>query len=213
VVIHLPRHVRSLVELSPAELELVAEAWRRRGAAAAAAGFPYLHAFVNEGHAAGASLPHSHSQLVWLREPPPAVVAEHDAGSGCRVCSLVAGERADGTRLLAVRDELVAICPPAGRGPYEMLVAPADHDADGLGAGLGSVLSFVAELVTALQAVEGHVAWNAWLHLGEHWHVEIVPRIATFAGVELGAGIHVLTVAPEDAAAALRDRLVENRLP
>jgi UDPglucose--hexose-1-phosphate uridylyltransferase len=94
-----------------------------------------------------------------------------------------------------------------------MLVAPADHDADGLGAGLGSVLSFVAELVTALQAVEGHVAWNAWLHLGEHWHVEIVPRIATFAGVELGAGIHVLTVAPEDAAAALRDRLVENRLP
>jgi UDPglucose--hexose-1-phosphate uridylyltransferase len=207
VVIHLPRHVRSLVELSAGELELVAEAWRQRAGAAAADGFPYVHAFVNEGHAAGASIPHSHSQLVWLREPPPAVAAERDARGGCRVCALVAAERVEGARLLGERDGMVALCPPAGRGPYEMLVAPATHDPDGLGDRLGKVLSFVSELVAALQAIEGHIAWNAWLHLGEHWHVEILPRISVFAGVELGAGIHVLTVAPEDAAAALRERL------
>ncbi len=206
VVIHLPRHVHSLVELTGDELGLVAEAWRRRARIAAGEGFGYVHAFVNEGHAAGASLPHSHSQLVWLREPPPPVVAE-GGGVGCRICSLIASECADGTRLLAERDGVVAFCPAAGRGPYEMLVGPVAHDPDGFGPQLGTALSFVTELVAALQAVEGHIAWNAWLHLGAHWHFEILPRISTFAGVELGAGIHVLTVAPEDAAAAVRERL------
>ena len=59
-------------------MELVAEAWARRVRAARAEGFEYVHALINEGRAAGASLPHSHSQLVWMREPPPAVVEEGD---------------------------------------------------------------------------------------------------------------------------------------
>lgn len=49
--------------------------------------------------------------------------------------------------------------------------------------------------------------WNAWLHAGAHWHLELVPRLSTFAGTELGAGIYVLTIAPEDGAAALRRAL------
>ena len=201
--------MRSLVELTAGELELVAEAWRRRARAAGEEGFPYVHAFVNEGHAAGASLPHSHSQLVWLREPPPTVLAE-SGGTGCRLCALLAAERADGARLVAERGGIAALCPAAGRGPYELLIAPLAHTGDGFGAPLGGVLGFVADLVTALQALEGHVAWNAWLHLGSHWHMELVPRITTFAGVELGAGIHVLTIAPEEAAAALRAGLRES---
>ena len=53
---------------------LVAEAWRRRREAEPAG---YLHAIVNEGKAAGGSLAHSHSQLVWLPGPPPRSTAEH----------------------------------------------------------------------------------------------------------------------------------------
>jgi UDPglucose--hexose-1-phosphate uridylyltransferase len=206
VVIHGSRHVRSLAELTRSELSLVAEAWRERANAAGAEGFPYLHAFVNEGQAAGASLPHSHSQLLWLREAPPAVCAE--AGSAaCTVCALLDAERRAGTRLVAERDGLTALCPQAGRQPYELLVAPDAHDADGFGQRLGDALMLVADLVRALETIEGHVAWNAWLHLGAHWHVEVVPRLSELAGIELGAGIHVLTVAPEDAAAALRPLL------
>ena len=56
-----------------------------------------------------------------------------------------------------------------------------------------------------LRAVEGPVPWNAWLHPG---HLELVPRLNVFAGIELGAGIWVNTVAPEDAARALRGAAV-----
>jgi UDPglucose--hexose-1-phosphate uridylyltransferase len=45
------------------------------------------------------------------------------------------------------------------------------------------------------------VPWNAWLHAD---HIELVPRLTVLAGVELGAGIYVNAVAPEEAAAALR---------
>ena len=58
VVVHTPRHARSLAELNEEELALVAEAWRLRRKAVPDG---YLHALVNEGREAGASLPHTWS--------------------------------------------------------------------------------------------------------------------------------------------------------
>lgn len=205
LVIHCPKHARTFAELSGSQTALVAEAWRRREDAARAEGYAYLHAFVNEGRAAGASLAHSHSQLVWLRETPPAVSAE--TSETCRICELLAAERSDPSRLVAEREGLVASCPAAGRAPYEMLITPVSHDGDAFGPALDVALDLLAGLVRALRTLEGPVPWNAWLHAGEHWHLELVPRLSTFAGTELGAGIFVLTVAPEDAAAALRRAL------
>ena len=65
---------------------------------------------------------------------------------------------------------------------------------------LGTALLLLRDVVGRLRAVEGAVPWNAWLHEG---HLEVVPRLSVLAGVELGAGIYVNTVAPEDAATAL----------
>jgi UDPglucose--hexose-1-phosphate uridylyltransferase len=45
---------------------------------------------------------------------------------------------------------------------------------------------------------------NAWLHHGAHWHFEVVPRLPVLAGLELGGGIFVNWLAPEEAAARLR---------
>lgn len=205
IVIHCPEHARRFAELPRDQTALVAEAWRRREAVAREEGYAYVHAFVNEGRSAGASLQHSHSQLVWLRETPPALRAE--AGKTCRVCELLAAERSHRSRLVTKRDDLLAICPAAGRTPYELLLAPVAHDGDAFGPALDSALDLLAVLVRALRSVEGPVPWNAWLHAGPHWHMEVVPRLSTFASTELGAGIFVLTVAPEDAAAALRRAL------
>jgi len=198
VVVHTPRHVRRFGELGDGEVALVAEAWRLRAAAAREERFPYVHALVNEGRGAGASLKHSHSQLVWLREMPPAVSAERRRR--CGLCELLESR----VNLVAERDGLTLVCPPAARAPYELLLAPTRHADDAFGPGLDDALALLAHAARALQALEGPVPWNAWLHAGQHWHLEFVPRIGVFAGIELGAGIWVNIVAPEDAAAQLR---------
>ena len=92
VVVHSPRHVRTFAELSDSEVAAVAEAWQARRPAALDEGFAYVHALINEGAAAGSSLPHSHSQLVWLREPPPEVARETGAATEL-LSELVVAER------------------------------------------------------------------------------------------------------------------------
>jgi UDPglucose--hexose-1-phosphate uridylyltransferase len=184
VVVHSRRHARSVAELEDGELELVAEAWRRRTEARAG----YVHALVIEGREAGSSLPHSHSQLVWLPEPPPSR-------------SRPRGE------LVFELEGVVASCPWASRVPYEAVVAPAEPERDGLHSQLlGPALRLLAELVRRLHVLEGPTPLNAWLEQSEQdWRVVLFPRLTVLAGLELGAGIYVNTLPPEEAAARLRD--------
>jgi UDPglucose--hexose-1-phosphate uridylyltransferase len=195
VVVHSPRHVVSLADLSETEVSAVASAWQARALVAREEGFSYVHAVVNEGRAAGASLLHSHSQLVWLRSPPPAVEAER--GPDCAVCELLARQE------LQIEPGVVAH--PAGRSPYELLIAPTEHDERGLHSPLlGEALRTLVHSVRRLHSAEGRVPLNAWVHADGHWHIELVPRLTVFAGVELGAGIYVNPLLPEQAARALR---------
>jgi UDPglucose--hexose-1-phosphate uridylyltransferase len=195
VVIHSPRHVRSFADLEDREVERVAAAWFARMAEAVAEGFAYVHALVNEGRQAGASLMHSHSQLVWLREPPPGAAGERH-GAVSELAETVAAEL-----VVSRYDGAVALCPPASRVPYEVVIAADRRGGVLLGE---TALLALRDVVRRLRAVEGPVPWNAWLHLAHEAHVEVVPRLTIFAGIELGAGIFVNTLAPEDAAAALR---------
>jgi UDPglucose--hexose-1-phosphate uridylyltransferase len=193
VVVHAPEHLRSIGELSNENLALVAEAWRSRAAAASEDGFAYVHAIVNEGRAAGASLPHTHSQLVWLREPPPAVAVEG------AMDTVAEGE------LVIERAGLVALCPEVSADPYEVRVAPASREPGAFASPLlAGALEVSAEVVRRLRAVEPGAPVNVWLHDGPWWHIDIVPRLRVPAGIELGAGIHVNPLPPAEAAARLR---------
>jgi len=209
VVVHSPRHVRTFAELTGREIEHVAEAWQDRAAAAREQGFPYLQALLNEGRAAGASLAHSHSQLVWLEEEPPLVAQERaaqEAEGGCLLCRVLTEELEQRIRIVDERDGLVLLCPFAGRQPYEMLVAPRTCEEDPFtGTQLAAALRLLAEGLRRLHVAEGPVPVNAWLHSGGHWHLEIVPRLSVLAGLELGAGYFVNTLAPESAAGVLRE--------
>jgi UDPglucose--hexose-1-phosphate uridylyltransferase len=184
VVVHSPRHVRSIAELEPGELELVAEAWQSRAAAEPGYVFP----LVNEGREAGASRPHSHSQLVWLPEAPP--------------------ERARprGEPFLE-RDGIGATCPWASRLPYETVIAPVEPEPNGLASALlGPAIALLADLVRRLRELEGPVPLNAWFEQSRNdWRLVLLPRLTFLAGLELGAGIFVNTLPPEEAAARLSD--------
>ena len=183
VVVHSRRHVRSIAELDEDELDLVAEAWRRRRAAEPAG---YLHALVNEGREAGSSLPHSHSQLAWLPAPPPAEPQ-------------LEGE------VVLERDGVVARSPRLARLPYELAIAPADPEPGALTSQLlAPALRVVAEIVRRLHALEGALPLNAWLHDVGDWRIVLLPRLSILAGLELGAGVFVNTLPPEEAAQRLR---------
>jgi UDPglucose--hexose-1-phosphate uridylyltransferase len=189
--------VRTFADLGDREIDLVATAWQLRALAAREEGFAYVHALVNEGRLAGASLAHSHSQLVSMRDAPPAVVAERHGE--CGVCTVLATEEP-----LAWRGDVGVYSAAAARAPYELLVAPRSHDPEPAASAASAALVLLRESIRRLRAVEGPVPWNAWLHTGDHWHLEVVPRLTVLAGIELGAGVYVNTLAPEDAAAALR---------
>lgn len=214
VVVHTPTHTRSLADVSDKQLSLVAEAWAETAERAWAQGFDHLLAVINEGKASGASLPHSHSQLVWLEQVPPEVAAEAPRlqRDECALCALLRG--LDPTLKLAERklgDNTVSLAVAAtGRAPYELLIAPNDHLPDAFGSSelLAVALALAAEGVRRLNAVEGAAPFNIWLHnfqAGGHWHLELVPRLNTYAGIELGGGIFINTLLPEEAAARLRE--------
>ena len=161
---------------------------------------PFL--FLNEGREAGASLPHSHSQLAWLREAPPEVAAElpNLQQGTCALCSLLE----DDTLEIALAGDNSLRAAHAGRVPYELLIAPERHEAEPDEEALVHAATLLHLAIRRLHAVEGPTPLNAWLHTGAHWHLEIVPRLTVFAGLELGAGLYVNWLPPEEAATRLR---------
>jgi UDPglucose--hexose-1-phosphate uridylyltransferase len=200
--VHTPRHARSLAELGEAEVEAVASALYERRQAARTEGFDYVQVVLNEGRIAGSSLPHSHSQLFWLREPPPTVLEELPRleQGRCGVCDVL---RENGLEI-TIRGDVSAFAAPAGRAPYELVIAPRQHAPEPTEERLADAALLLRDSIQRLRRVEGPVPLNAWLHTGGHWHLELVPRLTVFAGLELGAGIYVNSLPPEEAAQRLR---------
>ena len=206
VVIHGPSHVLSLADLPDAVLDAVPAAWNDRRRAHADAS--YVLVAVNEGAAAGASLDHSHSQIVPFTATPPVLAQEAAAfADGCPLCPLPAGH------VVRELDGLVTFCPPWSRMPYETWIAPAAHTAQ---AALDPVfVRALADAVRRLRSLLGtDLAWNTVVHDAPargapfHWHAELLPRLTVPASVELGAGIWVNVVDPGRAAAELAEERV-----
>jgi len=210
VVVHGPEHVTAFAELPLGVVTTALEAWmqRRTHAERTDAGPAYLLAAINEGPAAGASLDHSHSQLVPFTEIPPAVAAEMPAfAAPCALCAAAPGED---DRTIRLVDGLRTFAPGWGRFAYELWIVPEQHT--GYPADSEALAAALLDATRRLRAVLGEeLAWNAVLHAAPllggdpyHWHVEIWPRLTVAASVELGAGIWVNIVDPDTAAAELR---------
>jgi UDPglucose--hexose-1-phosphate uridylyltransferase len=217
VVVNAPDPVSSLAELDPEQVQTAMSVWRERMRAHENAA--YVHVIVNEGKEAGASLPHTHAQLYALPFVPAAVARERerftayfDRTQGRNLLEdLVQEEVRRRDRVIAIDDEAVAMAPFAARVPFHIIVAPRRPTARFADDGpLGGRL--LHDVLNRLGRALGNLPpLNMWVRTAprdaEHfcWHIEIMPRLAQLAGLEIGTGVHLNVLAPEDAARRLRE--------
>ena len=221
VIVNSPRPAASLAELDADELETAMDVWRERIREHSERA-EYVHVIVNEGREAGASLPHTHAQLYALSFVPAAVARErerftawHDRTQGRNLLEdLIQEEVRLRERLVAVDGEAVAICPYAARVPFQVQLVPrkprARFEDDGP---VGAVL--LLNVLKRLEAVLGAVPpFNLWVRTAPRgttsfcWRIDLLPRLAHLAGLEMGAGVNLNIVPPENAAQQLRDAAV-----
>lgn len=224
LIIESPRHVTLTSELSVAELAEVLLVYRDRlRALAGDERLAHAQVFKNVGAAAGASIAHLHSQIMALTVVPADVEAELTRGAEyflrhgrCVSCDCIERELAQRVRLVAATEQFIAFTPFASRSAYECWLLPRGHQSRYEDLAEPAAQDLAAVLHAVLEAVENRLplaAYNLLLRSvplrrpplpHSHWRLEIVPRLASWAGFELSTGIFVNTAAPEQAACELR---------
>jgi UDPglucose--hexose-1-phosphate uridylyltransferase len=224
VIIETPRHVASLSQLTEDEARLLLLAYRDRLVALQRnRDYAYALVFKNVGPEAGASLEHSHSQIMATPMVPVQIEREiasaqrlHADNRRCFFCEMIEHELSEDERVVATSEQFIAICPFASRMPYEIWVLPrrhASHFECQPDEQLAELAQFVQKAVAKLESVHQTPAYNFFLHTAPfdtsplrhyHWHIEIFPRLTITAGFEWGTGYYINPVPPEQAAAILR---------
>ena len=222
VVIESPHHDWDLTTATTTEITDVLTAWQHRYRALRP-GAAEVVVFRNKSEAAGSSLPHPHSQVLGLpvlsgvTARSVAVAREHYETMGRRlVDDVVEGELAHGERIVHARDGAVAFVPIAPATEFETRIVPSTYRAD-FGAATPDELTAVADslrvVLAALRITLADPAYNVVLHTAPMawttapflaWHLQVLPRLSTPAGLEVATGIPVLTIRPEDCATRLR---------
>ncbi|MBZ5612213.1 MAG: galactose-1-phosphate uridylyltransferase [Acidobacteriia bacterium] len=184
----------------------------------------YVLLFKNHGEAAGASVEHSHSQLIALPVVPIQVQEEIDGGrryyefkERCVFCDMLRQEASHGARVILETDEVLVLAPYAARFPFETWVLPRAHSSHFESAHASLIQSLAWAMratIRKLERVLEYPSYNFLIHTAPiqegplphyHWHLEIIPRLTRVAGFEWGAGFYINPTPPEEAAQFLRD--------
>ncbi len=186
--------------------------------------FRYIKLFKNHGAGAGATIPHSHSQIIALPVVPSLLKEKVEiarrhylAKERCLCCDIIAHERELQHRVLLENEDFVVLAPYASRYPFELSLYPIQHKTrfedldDSLLEGLArAVKNTIERLNRVLDYPDYHwILTNAPFD-GDispffHWYLEIIPLITGTGGFELGTQSYINTVFPEEAVEILKD--------
>jgi UDPglucose--hexose-1-phosphate uridylyltransferase len=225
VIIETPRHAVSMAEMHEENIREVLWVYRDR-LLDLKKDTRLVHGmlFKNVGPAAGASLDHTHSQLIVTPIVPISVWEEmtgalefYNYRGRCIYCDMVQQELSTERRVVLDTPHFTALCPYASRFPFETWIIPRNHSSHFENIpkptldDLGSVLR---QTLRKLEQALDHPSYNYIIHTAPfdhqelphyHWHIEIIPRLTRVAGFEWGSGFYINPVPPEDAAAYLRE--------
>jgi len=217
VIVNGPQPVLSLAQLPREQVMLAVDVWRERMHAHADSACVQL--IVNERREGGASLPHTHAQLYALDFVPSAVARERErAGAHTTrtmgqslLGDLVAEEVRRRERIVAIDDEAVLMAPYASRLPFQMMLAPRVPRARFEDAGPTGASLLHDGLCRLARHLGSSPPLNLWVRTAPRgtddfcWRIDVLPRLTHLAGLELSTDVNLNIVAPEDAAARLRD--------
>jgi len=227
VIVESPNHDEVFSDLPPERMCLVFQAYRERILDLEKdSRFKYVMVFKNHGKAAGASLEHSHSQLIALPVLPRMIVSELNGSEAyynykerCLFCDIIRQEIKQNERVVCQNELFITIMPFAPRTPFEMWILPKKHNSSyrtQINDELFALAEIVSKSLKMLVACIPNVPYNFVLHTGPlrsaglkhfHWHFEIVPKLTSIAGFEWGSGFYINPVPPEEAAMFLRQSL------
>ncbi|HSA87719.1 MAG TPA: galactose-1-phosphate uridylyltransferase [Nitrospira sp.] len=228
VIIETPSHVEGLADLPTKKIEDMLWAYRDRMIDLRKdLRFRYILIFKNHGASAGATLEHSHSQLIALPIIPTNVQEELD---GCRhhyqqkerciYCDIIRQDISDGDRIIAENPEFICVTPFAPRFPFEMWILPKRHAAyfeESQKSQFEFLAQILSESLRRMDKVLSRPPYNFILHSSPlhektgdyyHWHLEIIPKLTQVAGFEWGTGFYINPVSPEEAATFLRETVM-----
>jgi UDPglucose--hexose-1-phosphate uridylyltransferase len=212
VIVETPEHSKTLSELSEENLvDYLAMVKRRMDDAKKDPNLAYTCVFKNEGKLAGASLEHSHTQLVGMPFVPDSVKR-----LGKKAAKFSRLRKQSAKSVFAQNAHFFALCPKASRFHLESHIVPLMPAASLLeleGERLAALASILKSVLTAIDATSGYGPYNIVFHSCPHsggafpFHVQILPRLSTWAGFELGTEVVMLSEMPEDSAKALKAKL------
>jgi len=229
VIVETPDHNLTMATMSDRAVEEVLWAYRDRVVDLKNdRRFRYVLLFKNHGEPAGASLEHTHSQLIALPIVPKRVHEEvdnskryFDEKERCIFCDMIHQEIETEKRVILENDQFIAIAPYAPRFPFETWILPRQHSSafENMPSPLyGSLARLLGEFLGRLDSVLSKPSYNFIVHtspIGEemndyyHWHIEMMPKLTRIAGFEWGTGFYINPTPPEDAARFLREAAVE----
>lgn len=224
VIVETPDHGKSLAALEPGKLQAVLSVFRERIIDLQRdSRFRYVMIFKNKGAAAGATIAHSHSQLVALPVIPIRVQEELLGAENyfrlkerCLFCDIINYEGEANRRLLCENDCFTIMAPYAPRFPFEFVLYPKKHT-PAFESSSDHELAALAELLKIfLERIDktlNNPDYNLILHNSPftgnsreyyHWHFEFAPILTRVAGFEWGSGFYINPVSPEESVRALK---------
>lgn len=182
----------------------------------------YILVFKNEGDDAGASLEHTHTQLIGLPIVPNLVEEELEHAKNyfsykerCIFCDIIRQEISDKRRVITEDEDYIALAPFAPRAPFETIILPKKHESSfGPNGGFGQLAQILQKTLRQLDKVLEFPPYNMMIHSSPfrneendfyHWHIEILPKLTKIAGFEWGSGFYINPTPPEEAASFLRE--------